>query len=692
MKHRLINIVASPFFIAFVLFAIVILFIPDNTFQKYKIELVSQSHGAPDDYIFYDDLDNDGYSERIRRYIDKNGMNAMNVYLPDGTIVDQFNFRRDAVISPVLSTLDCDNNGLKEVYTLSHSDDSIFLNWTEPLNDTDYLPKSRFITTIQYNKYGNIDYTGDGFTCYDLNNDGFNELLFCINGGYSKFPRSVFAYDSRKDSVYHSPFTGAKCTISDIADINNDGYPEIAVFTSASANILPSDTTLDDHHSYFIVLDHNLNFLFEPVAFWGYPSSVKIHFQKNDNKWTIIGHFSLSGKNGESSKLFIWDNNGKEIKRLYSVANHNTFFRSRSDINKYLLCEHQTGIVHLYDNELNEIRTTTPGLIDKIQMDLDKDGLYEFVLLNRTDYQTVTIYRYDLSGSIATKLPSPCGANNIFRASYKEDGEKAFLHIQRAENNYIYSYYRNKYYILKFPIYYIILLLIVIGIQRLQKFQTERKMAIEKQISELQLKTIRSQMDPHFTFNALNTISSIIYKGDKEQAHRYFTKFSKLVRATLNAADKITRYLWEELDFVENYLILEKIRFKDKFNYSINVSENVNKSRLIPKMIIQIYVENAVKHGLKHKEKNGLLTIDISEKDKNLIITIEDNGIGRKRAKEMKTFGTGKGLNIMNNIFLLYNKLHKVKISQSISDLFDEKGNPAGTRVEITIPAESNPS
>jgi LytS/YehU family sensor histidine kinase len=346
----------------------------------------------------------------------------------------------------------------------------------------------------------------------------------------------------------------------------------------------------------------------------------------------------------------------------------------------------------MYDNELSEIRTTTPGLIDKIQMDLDKDGLYEFILLNRTDYQTVTIYRHDLSGSIATKLPSPCGANSIFRASYKEDGDKAFLHIQRAENNYIYKYYRNKYYILKFPIYYIILLLIVIGIQRLQKFQTERKMAIEKQISELQLKTIRSQMDPHFTFNALNTISSIIYKGDKEQAHRYFTKFSKLVRATLNAADKITRYLWEELDFVENYLILEKIRFKDKFNYSINVSENVNKSRLIPKMIIQIYVENAVKHGLKHKEKNGLLTIAISEKDKNLIITIEDNGIGRKRAKEMKTFGTGKGLNIMNNIFLLYNKLHKVKISQSISDLFDEKGNPAGTRVEIIIPAESNPS
>jgi sensor histidine kinase YesM len=232
---------------------------------------------------------------------------------------------------------------------------------------------------------------------------------------------------------------------------------------------------------------------------------------------------------------------------------------------------------------------------------------------------------------------------------------------------------------------YLFLLLIVYIIQKLQRYQTERKIAIEKQISELQLKTIRSQMDPHFTFNALNTISSIIYREDKEKAHRYFTKFSKLVRATLEASEKITRTLNEELDFTENYLMLEKIRFKDKFEYEIKLAENVNKEILIPKMIIQIYVENAIKHGLKHKEKDGLLKIDISQNKTILKIIIEDNGIGRKRAAELETFGTGHGMKIMESIGKLYFKLYKTEIRQKIEDLYDTKGNAAGIRVVVEI-------
>ncbi len=692
MKQRLINIIASPFSIALVLFAIVLLFVPENLFTKYKTEFISQSVKTPADYIFYNDLDNDGKSEKIKRYIDKDGMNAMNVYMPDGTIIDQFNFRREAIISVILNAVDRDNNGLKEVYSLSHSRDSIFLNWTEPLNDSDNVPKSKFITTMSLNKYGKIDYMISFLKCSDLDNDGYNEVLFGINGGYSKFPRAVFAYDFKKDSVYRSPFTGAKCFISDIEDINGDGYPEIALKTYANANIYPNDSCLDDTHSYLMVLDHNLNFLFEPVSFWGYPSSVRIFFQKNKNKWTIIGQFSLSGKNGENSKLFIYDPTGKEIKRVENINNQNIFIRSKSDSNTYVLCENRLNKVLFFDNNLN-LKKTNESLINIVsQLDLDNDGLYEWVNLNNSDYQTVNIFRHDMSGCVSIKLPSSCGTNRPFKADRIENGDKTFLHIQRAGKNYIYRYYHNKYYYLKYPFYsgiYLFLLMIVVGIQKLQKFQTERKIAIEKQISELQLKTIRSQMDPHFTFNALNTIGSIIYKEDKEQAHRYFTKFSKLVRATLEASDKITRTLKEELDFVENYLTLEKIRFHDKFNYSINVSDSVNKNRMIPKMIIQIYVENAIKHGLKHKEKNGKLTINVTTTDKDLLITVEDNGIGRKRAKEMKTFGTGKGLNIMNNIFLLYYKLHKVKISQTINDLLDKDGNPAGTKVEIIIPSES---
>jgi len=193
-------------------------------------------------------------------------------------------------------------------------------------------------------------------------------------------------------------------------------------------------------------------------------------------------------------------------------------------------------------------------------------------------------------------------------------------------------------------------------------------------------------MDPHFTFNALNTISSVIYKEDKEKAYRYFTKFSKLVRSSLEVSDKITRSLEDEVDFTKNYLDLEKIRFRDQFEYSIHMDKTVNKETMVPKMILHNYAENAVKHGLKHKEEDRCLEIEIFLQDHILNISIKDNGVGRKQAKVLNEFSTGKGLKIMNNIYDLYFKLYKVRIKQEIEDLTDAAGNIKGTRVVLKIP------
>lgn len=236
----------------------------------------------------------------------------------------------------------------------------------------------------------------------------------------------------------------------------------------------------------------------------------------------------------------------------------------------------------------------------------------------------------------------------------------------------------------------LILLITVALIYLIWNFRRKRrqqKEQTEKQISELQLKTIRSQMDPHFTFNALNSISSVIYKEDKEKAYRYFTKFSKLVRSSLEVSDKITRSLEEEIDFTKNYLDLEKIRFKDQFEYSIHVDKNVYMESMVPKMILHNYAENAVKHGLKHKEGNRKLKIEIFYHDQILNISIKDNGVGRIKAKASNEFSTGKGLKIMNNIYDLYFKLYKVRIEQEIEDLTDASGDVTGTRVVLKIPS-----
>ena len=687
MKHRILNILSNTFFIALVLFAIVFVFIPEGMFQKHKIDLVLSEIIQENSFIFYEDLDSDGKSEKIRRYIDPNGMNALNVYLIDGTIVDQFNFGREAVLSWLFFAYDRDNNGFKEIYDLSHSNDSIFLNWVEPLNENDNVPHSVFVTTMPYNRYGNIDYDGRSFQIADLNNDGYNEILFSVTGGYSKFPRRIFAYDFENDSICSSPFTGAKCYISEIKDINDDGYPEVILSTSANANIQHNDTILDDEHSYLIVLDHNLNFQFKPVSFYGYPSGVRAFAGKTGENWFLFGIFHLAGVNGESQKLFMYDIGGEEIKHIEIPGKGADFIRSKTDTTTFVLIE-KNGRISFYDEKLDKKYSQQVHFKLKYQFDLDRDGNYEWIDYSADNTRTVYVYTFDFSE--CTTVTFPIGGKNkyCFKISGIQSPEKGLFQVQKDEYNYIYKYYKNKYYYLRFPFYcgiYLFLLLVVYVIQRLQRYQTERKMAIEKQISELQLKTVRSQMDPHFTFNALNSINNIIYKEDKKTAQRYFTKFSKLVRSTLEVADKITRTLEDEIEFTSNYLALEKLRFKEKLNYEINVAGNVDKSLHIPKMIIQIYAENAIKHGLKYKEKDGLLKIDVSQEDSILRIVIEDNGIGRKKAAELNTRSTGKGMKIMKTIGELYYKLYKSQIRQTIDDLYDENGNPSGTRVTVEI-------
>jgi LytS/YehU family sensor histidine kinase len=210
----------------------------------------------------------------------------------------------------------------------------------------------------------------------------------------------------------------------------------------------------------------------------------------------------------------------------------------------------------------------------------------------------------------------------------------------------------------------------------------------EKELVELRLKTIKSQIDPHFAFNALNTVASFIYAGDPDVTYDYFTRFASMIRNILKDHDRISRTLKEEADFVKNYLELQKIRFKEKFSYEIIIDETIPPDIQVPVMIIQSYAENAVKHGLMHRAKDGELHIRILRKEPCILISIEDNGVGREKAAELNPGSTGMGLKMMDQIITLYRKLYHTAISQTIEDLTDEQGNGIGTRVTLTICSE----
>ncbi len=230
------------------------------------------------------------------------------------------------------------------------------------------------------------------------------------------------------------------------------------------------------------------------------------------------------------------------------------------------------------------------------------------------------------------------------------------------------------------------LLLIILFIQKAQKHQVEKKHKAERKIAELQMKSIKNQIDPHFTLNIINSIGSLFAKQDIEKANYIFGKYSKLLRTTILGSDNILTTLQSEIGYVENYLALEKFRLKNKFEYKIEIDDSVNNQIKIPKMLIHTFVENAIKHGLRHLEDNGELNITIKPNSNAYNISICDNGIGRKKAKDFSTFSTGKGLNIMDQILELYFSLEKVKITYVTKDHLDKGNNPLGTEVRITIP------
>jgi ligand-binding sensor domain-containing protein len=231
----------------------------------------------------------------------------------------------------------------------------------------------------------------------------------------------------------------------------------------------------------------------------------------------------------------------------------------------------------------------------------------------------------------------------------------------------------------------IILIMIIFLVVRRIFINQKRKAEREKELVELQLRTIKSQIDPHFAFNAINTIASFIFSEQPDVTYDYFTRFARMIRTILEDNEKISRLLSEELDFVRNYLELQKMRFRNKFEYSITVDDDVPLNTPVPKMIIQSYAENAIKHGLMHRKAGGVLGIFIRNTDSDLQLIIEDNGVGREKAAQLNPDSTRRGFRIMEHIIELYRKLHHTGITQVIEDLMDEDGNPSGTRVILTI-------
>lgn len=217
---------------------------------------------------------------------------------------------------------------------------------------------------------------------------------------------------------------------------------------------------------------------------------------------------------------------------------------------------------------------------------------------------------------------------------------------------------------------------------------------LRRRMLEYRLLSLRLRMNPHFIFNSLTSIEYLMMSGDVDRAGEYLNRFAQLVRSILDNANSSTLPIAEEINNLKLYLELEALRFQQAFHYDIRIDPRLDvHTDQIPSMLIQPYVENALRHGMIHTIEQGCVTISLRRFGTVLQCVIEDNGIGRARARaRQRRVHPPLAMSLCGERLQLLNHTRRDQVSSTIRDLYKSDGSPCGTRVELRIPLEGRRS
>lgn len=319
----------------------------------------------------------------------------------------------------------------------------------------------------------------------------------------------------------------------------------------------------------------------------------------------------------------------------------------------------------------------------------------EFSFLTPTfTYKNNTTYNYKLNGfekefTTAKNNQNFVKFSNLPAGSYTFEVQSYSNHKKNAPAYFSFTitpyWYETKWFTFTVIGLGLLMIYIIYRIRLNAVLQKKDKEQMKKRLAESSLTSLKAQMNPHFMFNAINSIQSLVLLEKRTEAYRYLTKLADLIRNNLNMSDVSFVTLQDEIKLTKQYLELEKLRFEDTFNYQvINFVEDLGVK--IPSMIIQPFVENAIKHGLLHKTTNRKLSVSFFTKKEFIICEIVDNGIGRKASEEIqkkrhyKSFST----NAINKRFDILKEYYKIEVGFEYEDLY-ENNQPSGTKVTIKI-------
>jgi len=239
-----------------------------------------------------------------------------------------------------------------------------------------------------------------------------------------------------------------------------------------------------------------------------------------------------------------------------------------------------------------------------------------------------------------------------------------------------------------FGIYFVI----KIRLTRLQKRENEKTL-LQTKITTTELQALRAQMNPHFIFNAINSVQHFITSNDPDSSQKYLSKFAKLIRYVLDNSKPNAIPLEKEIEAITLYLEIESLRFENRFEYSIKIDQQIDPNFIhIPSMLIQPFIENSIWHGIMLKEGKGKIEITFQLLNDHIKCTIEDNGIGRIKSQEIRSKQNlstheSMGSTITQDRLEIINQINNSRLSLKITDLANELGLATGTRVELFIPS-----
>lgn len=683
------KIIYSSWFLAVIPAILIILTLPPlGSRYKLLVEEVDKSFI----FDFYTDLNSDSISEIVRQ-----GRGIPYYYFVvldnDQKVFDQWNLMDD--IDPQLSDSffgNYDNDRFSEIYIFTHKGDSLFLNINEFFEPLGTRLERVYITKIGVvnNIVTSIAYPA-GF--YDNDGDGKSELYFSIHTGFGLEPRRLYYFNLVSREVKSSSFTGVICQNPTMSDTDGDGKPEITGIAGASGNYRVRPP-YSDSSSWLMVFNENLKFEFPPVEFPGFTNQLVVHHYKSgDFRGYLLSHWTGSADTTVlKPRLMLFSKDGIMIRDRpisdfgFKIHPRVTLLnRNESDRIFYL----GEDLLELNDKleVIKKVESPFHTTYNYVRADIDFDGQEEFLIYSENE-EKLAVYNTSLHKMVETNLKA-----NMFtlKHSYylsKDHNNKLFL--TSSENGYFLKMAKNNYYypgFLAYPGIYLLIVFFINVLNRINTHKVKQKEGLKQRLITLQLQGIKAQLDPHFTFNTLNSVASLIYLEDRETAYDYMIKFTELLRGMLNDAEKIYRSLEDELHFLTTYLELEKLRFGEKFNYMIEIGEEVTRKEQVPKMVLQSFAENAIKHGIMPRAEGGSLKIKVEKADDYLKLIIEDNGIGREAASGKST-STGKGLKITREFYDILNQINKRPIKHLITDLYNETATPAGTRVEVWVPLE----